>query len=88
MQAAEGNAGVIATQLCLERSFGDLSCLDHEAGDTRLSELHDQACSLANDLGMGRTLSSVLQSSEVPPLSFDQYEHLSLIHISEPTRPY
>eukprot|EP01043_Picozoa_sp_COSAG02_P073969 COSAG02_NODE_14608_length_1255_cov_1.231834_2_plen_88_part_01 len=46
LQAAEDNAGVIATQLCFERRFETVGCLHiTRPGDTAaLANLHDQAC--------------------------------------------
>jgi len=71
MQAAEGNAGVIATQICLERRYVTLACLEDPA--TRLTDLHDQACALAESLRTGYRVDRLLSTTDVPPLSLGTY---------------
>ena len=76
LQAAEDNAGVIATQLCFERRFQTVGCL-HMArpGDiAALADLHDQSCALAERIGKGHSIDTMLSTSDVPPLSFDTYQ--------------
>ena len=140
LQAAEGNAGVVATQLCLERRYETLFCLfrsesgaeetcidsptwrasvgdfpcstyiddgsrtsNHRycsadaddrgvlaavacpaacgvcvpQGDTSparvLVDLHDQACELAKQIGLGSNVDTLQSSTDVPPLSLRTY---------------
>eukprot|EP01044_Picomonas_judraskeda_P007588 COSAG03_NODE_821_length_5733_cov_3.187966_5_plen_123_part_00 len=75
LQAAEGNAGVIATQICLERRFDSLECFKEESGEERqaLADLHQAACGFAKLRGRGDSLLGVLSSPDVRPLTFDEY---------------
>ena len=139
LQAAEGNAGVIATQLCLERRYESLTCLGGSAAgatacaddpnwvsimgaqyscDTyvegirmsnhqycdqdsdasgrlaadacpaacgrctaqsatspaaTLADLHGQACALAESVGKGHSVDTLLSTTDVPPLSLSVY---------------
>jgi hypothetical protein len=138
LQAASGNAGVIAQQLCQERRFDSLGCLgssdggagaacaddptwtdsfggtcadhattnprvhagcatDRSSADGRtasqacrvacggctpqqtpmaaLRNLHNQSCMLADALGRGHSTDSLLSTTDVRPLTYDQYEH-------------
>eukprot|EP01043_Picozoa_sp_COSAG02_P062107 COSAG02_NODE_8490_length_2552_cov_1.863025_1_plen_685_part_10 len=71
MQAAEGNAGVIATQICLERRYVTLTCLEDPAAS--LTDLHDQACALVESLRTGYKVDRLLSTTDVPPLSLGTY---------------
>ena len=80
MQAAEGNAGVIATQLCLETRYDTLTCLTSPpaseadaASFAALAELHAQACAMAESIGKGHSTDMLLSTTDVPPLSFTNY---------------
>ena len=76
MQAAEGNAGVIAQQLCLERRFESLSCLSG-ASPAEMSEfvaVHDQACEIAHSIKQGHSVDSMLlETTDVRELTFQRY---------------
>lgn len=93
LQASEGNAGVIATQICLERRFDSLECFKEESGEERqaLADLHHAACGFAKLKGRGDSLLGSLSSTDVRPLTFDQYsetldsvlDYLNLISVQQ-----
>jgi hypothetical protein len=81
-QGASRNSEVIASQLCAETAFdsheGLFDCLGSvPGGDTRLSDLHDDACQLATRISKGLSLGSYvdLQTNQAPSLLFDEYMH-------------
>ena len=71
IQSSDGNSGVIATQLCAERSFGMMACLERPSANNPLAELHNHACNLAEQIRKGVSLGSMLSASttEAPPLA-------------------
>ena len=74
LQAADGNAGVIATQLCAARRFLELACLGGDAaGAAELAALLEQACALAALVGRGGGAANMLASTDVGSLKFGQY---------------
>ena len=75
LQAAEGDAGIIATQICLERRFDSLECFKEETGEERqtLEDLHRTACGRAKLRGCGDSLLGVLSSTDVRRLTFAEY---------------
>jgi hypothetical protein len=132
LQAASGNAGVIAQQVCQEKRFDSLGCLGSDGGagatctddpswkdifgsncaqyttsharnhfscsvmkspdgrtasqacratcgicqakHTPLANLHSQACMLADSIGRGHSTDSLLSTTDVRPLTYDQYQ--------------
>ena len=71
LQAADGNAGVIATQLCAARRYLELACLGGDAaGAAELAALLEQACALAALVGRGGGAANMLASTDVGSLKF------------------
>ena len=76
LQTADGNALVIARQLCLERRFSTLQCLGDPSGRDDLAELHDQACALADLTDRSEFVGAALRPNEIKPLAAARYEDL------------
>ena len=90
LQTATGNAAVITLELCKERRFQTLACLvsPMSVGNltqartqtvissqlNQLKELHKQSCGLRDVIVKSERTSSLLQTADVRPLSFQQYE--------------
>eukprot|EP01045_Picozoa_sp_COSAG04_P016328 COSAG04_NODE_1352_length_7118_cov_26.021228_6_plen_308_part_01 len=89
LQTAEANAGVIATQLCLETRYETLTCLSSAPGwpgsmstpsseadaasAAALADLHSQACAMAESIGKGHSTAMLLSTTDVGALRFSAY---------------
>ena len=73
LQAAEGNTGVIAQELCTHRRFETLACFNGSVGP--LADMHGQACDVAVSIGRGHCIDNLMSSLDVAPLAFTFYQH-------------
>ena len=79
LQAAEGNTGVIAQELCTHRRFENLTCFALQGSSVTsvtvaaLADAHGQACGLAEHIGQGHSISMMMSSLDVAPLTFTIY---------------
>jgi hypothetical protein len=84
MQTAEDKAGVIAHQVCVEQRFSEMKCFgafENQTIDAQtllalksdLSQLHQQACVMAENIANGYSIDNMLSSTDVGSLSFHIY---------------
>jgi len=77
MQTADGNAAVIAQQLCDEDGFERIMCvMISPAERSSLHALTVQACTLADNLEKHKSLGSILETDQLQPLQYSQYDQL------------
>lgn len=78
LQAATDNAAILARQVCKERSFLDLLCLEALDAKSRrlLSKEYDEACEFANVTARAALAGEQFEPQQVQPLTFKEYDPL------------